>query len=81
MTDRYGRHLTGWTTLGSDREPQPTPFAAWYEVWRAHQVACRADEECERAKLRREIGWMSTVIAAWSLLMGGAAAFAIWIVL
>ena len=81
MTLPDGSPRNGWSGLRLAPRPHHDPFAAWYEAWRAQQAANRAAEEHERARMRREIRWMSGLIAAWSLVMGGAAAFAIWLVL
>lgn len=63
------------------QDPLPDPFAEWYDAWRAQNAACRQAEEAERSRRRREINWLSGLIVAWSLVMGGAAAVAIWAIL
>ena len=81
MTDWGDMRPTGWPALRTDPQPSAGPFAAWYDAWRAQQTARRGTEQAERVGMRREIHLMSGMIAAWSLVMGGAAALAIWMVL
>ena len=81
MTERNVDGPAGWQAHEGRRSRAPDPFAEWYDAWRTRNAALRQAEEAERSRMRREIRWLSGLIVVWSLVTGGAAAFAIWVIL
>ncbi len=57
------------------------PWTDWYDAYRRQTSRREAAEAALEAGLKRQIGWMSWFIVAWTAVICAATVFVIWLLL